>query len=380
MSKFFLSLALLCFCISVQAQKSNEKLMLQLQKDIEIIQAQEKENLKLLVDEINDQLEKKEITTEVAEQKKKALAEASSAKIITRITPLERELEALKNQIKEQAQSPNAEAIGQSVESKKIKDLDDLPEENEAEASEEDMDNDNEARGKKKFKRWYRNDFYKNRRRGESVTTTQFVFAFGLNNVITKGGSIDDNGIKVSNSRFYEWGITWKSRLSANSPRYNIKYGLSLTYNNLRPDNNTYFIKEGDITYLGTHPQNLIDEPYFRTINLVIPVHFEFDFSKKRMIDDEVIVRSQKGFRFGIGGYAGVNTCTKQILEYKDNGLKHEETTRGDYNNRDFIYGLSAYIGYKDISLYSKLDMNTLFKDNAIEQRNISLGIRFDFN
>ncbi len=46
----------------------------------------------------------------------------------------------------------------------------------------------------------------------------------------------------------------------------------------------------------------------------------------------------------------------------------------------DFIYGVSTYIGYKETSLYLKYDLNPMFKNNAIKQNNISLGVRFDFN
>ena len=53
---------------------------------------------------------------------------------------------------------------------------------------------------------------------------------------------------------------------------------------------------------------------------------------------------------------------------------------KGDFNVNDFIYGASTYIGYKGTSLYLKYDLNPMFKDNAIKQNNISLGIRFDIN
>ena len=36
--------------------------------------------------------------------------------------------------------------------------------------------------------------------------------------------------------------------------------------------------------------------------------------------------------------------------------------------------------GYKATSLYLKYDLNPLFENNTIDQNNISLGIRFDFN
>ena len=54
--------------------------------------------------------------------------------------------------------------------------------------------------------------------------------------------------------------------------------------------------------------------------------------------------------------------------------------TKGDYNANDFIYGVSTYLGYKETSLYLKYDLNPLFENNEVDQNNISLGVRFDFN
>ena len=53
---------------------------------------------------------------------------------------------------------------------------------------------------------------------------------------------------------------------------------------------------------------------------------------------------------------------------------------KGDFNASDFLYGLSAYIGYENISLYMKYDLNPMFKNNAIDQNNISFGIRLDLD
>ena len=61
-------------------------------------------------------------------------------------------------------------------------------------------------------------------------------------------------------------------------------------------------------------------------------------------------------------------------------GLRNEEETSGDYNTSQFVYGVSGYIGYKDFSIYTKFDLNPLFTDDLANQKNVSLGIRFDFN
>ena len=97
-------------------------------------------------------------------------------------------------------------------------------------------------------------------------------------------------------------------------------------------------------------------------------------------MDDKKVFKSHTGARFGIGGFVGVNTNSKQFIEYEQNGYKFKEKQKGDFNVNDFTYGVSTYIGYRATSLYLKYDLNPIFKNNPVNQNNISLGIRFDWN
>jgi len=371
MKKLVHLIFVLLLAVVMYGQSNFEDRIKAIKSNIVAITDQEKAELRKAVDEINNSLAKNEISESEAEMKKKAEAEKCADRIEARIEPLEEELQNLiKGEVEEKDD--------------RINNLEDYENENDDRDDRKGEDKKWNKKRKTDFNDWsWEWDNWKHRRRkSESRTTTQFVFAFGLNNALTEGdlSSLDDNGIKLSNSRFYEWGFTWKTRLAKNSPWLQIKYGLSLTYNNLRPDNNQYFVKNDKQTVLAEHPFTLRDEPYFRMINLVVPVHFEFDFSKKKVKDDAVIIRTQRSFRVGLGGYAGINTRTKQKLEYKNDGLTTDQTTKGDYNTSNIIYGLSGYIGYRDISLYTKYDLNHLFTDNAIDQNNVSLGLRFDFH
>ena len=212
-------------------------------------------------------------------------------------------------------------------------------------------------------------------------TTSQFVFAFGLNNVITDGDNLEDSDYRVWGSHFYEWGVTYNSRIFKNNNLLHAKYGLSLMYNNLRPTDNRYFVKNGDQTDLVTSSVNL-DESRFRNVYLTAPLHLEFDFTPKKISKDgnKTSFRSHESVRLGIGGYAGVRIKSKQILKYEADDIKVKEKQKGDFNVSDFNYGLSAYIGYRSTSLYVKYDLNPMFKNNNIDQNNVSLGLRFDFN
>jgi len=110
-------------------------------------------------------------------------------------------------------------------------------------------------------------------------------------------------------------------------------------------------------------------------------VHLEFDFSKtKSDKDGNKIFRSHQGFRFGLGGYVGYNNNSKQFLSVEVDGKRINERQKGNWNVNDWNYGLSAYAGWSETSLYIKYDINPLFKDNIIDQNNLSLRLRFDLN
>jgi hypothetical protein len=223
-----------------------------------------------------------------------------------------------------------------------------------------------------------KNIFNNNINKGERRTTSQFVFAAGLNNLVTDN-SIENSDYKFIGSHFYEWGLTYNTRIAKNNNLLHAKYGLSVMYNNLRPTDNRSFVLNGDQTNLVVNPIHM-KESRFRNVYLVVPAHLEFDFSGSTTKDDKTLYKTHQSLRLGIGGYAGINLKSKQIIKYEDDDRKVTERTRGDFNTSNFIYGLSTYVGYKQTSLYLKYDLNPLFTANAVKQNNVSLGVRFDFN
>lgn len=309
---------------------------------IDAITKEEKEALKVEVEAVNEQQQKGEITSAEANERKLQLAETRAGNIETRVTAAEEELNQLvKDHVDGKIQTEDSTSRIRIV---------------------------------------FKNKKYREGRdAGESRTTSQFVFATGLNNLETNM-SIAHSDYKVWGSHFYEWGITWNTRIMKNHNLLHAKYGLSLQYNNLRATENRFLAEDGDETVLVESGVNLEDSR-FRNVNIVVPVHLEFDFTKKKIVDDRVVFRSHKGFRLGVGGFAGANIKSKQILKFEDeNGNDVKQRTRGDFNVNDFVYGVSAYVGYGATSLYMKYDLNPIFTDNAIDQRNVSMGIRFDLN
>ncbi len=210
-------------------------------------------------------------------------------------------------------------------------------------------------------------------------TTSDFVLAFGLNNAIGDGQSLNDSNFKVGGSRFAEIGWAWKTRVFKETNWLRIKYGFSFQFNGLKPTDNRFFVDTGDMTELQTFDGDL-DKSKFRMDNLVVPVHFEFGPSKKIEKDTYFRYDSHNQIKVGLGGYAGLNLGARQKLKFDEDGESVKQKLKANYNTNNVIYGLSGYIGWRGTALYVKYDLNPIFKNNNTDLRNVSLGLRFDMD
>jgi hypothetical protein len=342
--KIYLVVFVCLFASKMQAQESFESRTKEVAFKMEAVIKEEKEKLKIKVEEVNVELSENKITAEEADKKKKELAEASAVAIEDQVAKLEQELHGIvQDKVDGKIKSTTKDSSGTIT---------------------------------IHFSKDY---FEKKANKGEKRTTSQFVFALGVNNLVTNE-QIAHSDFKYWKSHFYEWGFTSNTRILKEDNLLHFKYGMSLMYNNLRATDNRYFEKNGAQTDLLTSSVHL-DESRFRNVYIMVPMHLEFDFTKKEIRDDADYFRTHKSWRVGLGGYAGFRIKSKQIFCFDDaNGNGVEQKTKGNYNVNDFNYGLSTYVGYKSTSLYLKYDLQPLFENNPVDQNNISLGLRFDFN
>lgn len=306
---------------------------------------EEKDALKATVENINARLENSDINEAEAEALKQQAAEKHALNIENRIAIIDNQVELLKRNKKTEEEEGNNYffRIGSSDDNYSVVYLG----------------------PKKKIKQY------------DKRTISSLVFAFGLNNVITEGESLEDSDFKIAGSRFAELGWAWKTRVFKNTNFLRIKYGVSFQFNSLKPTDNHFYVDTGEQTELQVHPLDL-DKSKFRMDNLVVPIHFEFGPSKKNEYDDYFRYSTENQLTVGLGGYAGINLGARQKLKFEEDGEDKKVKLKEDYNTNSFIYGLSGYIGWQGIALYAKYDLNTIFKNNPIDQRNVSLGLRFD--
>lgn len=208
-------------------------------------------------------------------------------------------------------------------------------------------------------------------------TYSDFVLGVGLNNALIDGQSLEDSPYKVAGSRFVELGWSWRTRVLQNSNFMRFNYGFSFQFNGLKPKDNQYFAVSDGQVQLEEFEFDL-SKSKFRMDNLVFPIHFEFGPSKLRESEEKIRYNIDRQFRLGLGGYGGFNLSTRQKLKYTRDGEKVKDKLKRGYNTSDFVYGISGYVGIGGVLVYAKYDLSPIFKDAPIEQRNISLGLRFD--
>lgn len=341
----YISIALLILVNKVCAQeKTFEQKAKEIAVQIKTIAEEEKRALKAEVEALDKAVELGKMTKEEAATSKAKIAEERAKNIETKIAAQEKALRDL---------------VNGNV--------------NEEESNDSLKKNSFSLSGGFKSKNYDKN-------KSENRTTSQFVFAAGYNNLVTNN-MVANSQFGYGRSGFYEWGVTWNTRLTNNSNLLHLKYGAGFMYNQLHATDNRIFADINNQTVLvNASMETKAKRTYFKNVYFVVPLHLEFDFSKTKMVDDKKVFKSHTGARFGIGGFVGVNSNSKQFIEYEQNGYKFKEKQKGDFNVNDFTYGVSTYIGYRSTSLYLKYDLNPIFKNNPVEQNNISLGIRFDWN
>jgi len=341
----FLTTFLTQYVVGQEEEQETETIEMLQEMKARITQS-EKEALKLEIEAINLRLEKKEISFEEAQQLKENEAKKRALNIENRIAIVDNKIALLKRNggdltilEKDESEIFNVKVNGKSVFS--------APK--------------------------FEEEIYDRRTYGDAV------IAYGLNNAIIEGQSLQDSPYKMLGSRFFEIGWAWRTRVFKNSNALRLHYGLSFHLNGLKQKNNQYFVTNNGVTELEEFEFDL-DKSKFRMDNLVFPLHFEFGPSKRIEYKDKIRYSINNKFRFGIGGYAGVNIGARQKLKYQRDGRDVKDKLKGGYETSSFVYGLSAYTGFDRFQLYMKYDLNPIFKNAPVEQRNISLGVRFDLD
>ena len=335
--------------------KNNSEAIKKLEASKKKVEESEKTLLKRDIERINEQLDKGEITQQEADKIKKGIAKTRALNIENRLAIIDNEIELLKRNHEDYRLDDWKDPVNFQIGAVETED------------------------GGLSIGFKIPNTSKKRKRKKDIRTRSDFVYAFGLNNAIIEGVSLNDTPYQVGGSRFFEFGYNWRTRVFKNTNFFRFNYGVSIQINGLKQKDNFIFVDNGSVTQLEELPLDL-SKSKLSNSNLVFPIHFEFGPSFKKETEDYVRYYTDPKFKVGIGGYAGFNIGTRQKLRFRDEGGNRvKEKIRGDFNANDFVYGLSGYIGVGGWALYAKYDLSPIFNNQSVDQNNISLGVRIDF-
>jgi len=160
----------------------------------------------------------------------------------------------------------------------------------------------------------------------------------------------------------FEFGLKFNYQFGRTSP-WGLISGLGFSWRTIRTDNNMVFAKQNGDVFL-TKYEGSLDKSKLRTGYLMIPLGFQYNFSKLKSAGMDVQYRPYSdGFRVGANVYGGIKMATNNIVKGDSQGFRD----RSNYQVNPFVYGAQVTLSYDNISLFVKKDFSNFFKDSYFE-------------
>ncbi|MGJ8684914.1 MAG: hypothetical protein ACSHWW_09840 [Nonlabens sp.] len=206
----------------------------------------------------------------------------------------------------------------------------------------------------------------------ELRTSSGLTLGFGYNFI--NGDNLGINDFSYAKNGYSSIGYQFKTRLDDKN-HFRLMYGVEFQTQQTELNGNRVFT-QGDNTQtidIGFDVKYAV----FRQNQLVFPLHLEIGGSDRKDFEDgRVRYQEYNKWKFGIGGFVGFNMDSRTKLKYELDGRTVKDITVNNFDNNVFLYGLDAYVGYDNVVLFGRMNLNNVFKSNAIDGQYVSLGIR----
>jgi|SRR5699024_2147075 len=209
----------------------------------------------------------------------------------------------------------------------------------------------------------------------DSIPKTNFAVGveFGYGNFLKQKGD------KKPYKGQFELGLMMEftSMLSKKDPRWRLAYGMHLEGRYIGLKNNQILVDENDVTVLEEFPDKL-KKSRFEVVNLLFPVHIEFGNPPitKRYKDDSYYSFNEK-LKGGIGGFIGAKIFSSMNYKFDNNGKFDKISRQRSYNTENLLYGISAYIQYDAFRIFSRINLNDMFKQAEVNGQGFVVGVNF---
>lgn len=215
---------------------------------------------------------------------------------------------------------------------------------------------------------------YRRKYQKEIKTTSRLTAGSGYNFMTGDNLSIDDFGWADDNA-YISFGYQWQTAISKNQ-KWRFNYGITYQSHKTELNGGRIFSPNTDQTQLvgiGFDTNKAI----FRQDQLVFPLNIEFGSTSKKEFEDGRIRYNQRGkWKAGMGGFVGFNMSSRIKLKYEQNGRKIKQTTVNAFDTNPWVYGVDAFVGYGNYTLFGRMNLNNVFKSGSVDAQYVSFGIR----
>jgi len=203
-------------------------------------------------------------------------------------------------------------------------------------------------------------------------TTSRIALGFGYNYV--KGNILSINDFSYPNNEYFSLGYQFQTAIS-DDQKWRFNYGIAYQSQGLELNGNRVFQNVNGSTQI-TEIGFEVSKAKFRQDQLIIPLQLEFGQNSKKEYEDGRVRFTQYGFKYGIGGFVGVNLSSRLKLKYERDGRNVKDIIVNNFDNEVFLYGLDAYVGRGSFTVFGRMNLNNVFKSNSVDAQYVSFGIR----
>ena len=207
-------------------------------------------------------------------------------------------------------------------------------------------------------------------------TKSHLIVDLGLNALVnqkaqntTPGDQLNAVDLRTEGSRYVNIGLNWDPRLGGKRSPLSLTIGPEFAFNSYMLSGNNKLVNSNGRT-------NVVRETNGRqyqksklgtsSVNLPVMLRLQLHDAHYRPT-----------FLVGAGGFVGYRIKSWTKLKYTSEGTTYKDKEDGSYNMENLQYGLQGTIGYRDLELFAKYNMNNLFKAGAgPDTQVLSFGLR----
>lgn len=211
----------------------------------------------------------------------------------------------------------------------------------------------------------------KNHERNNHHVAT-FVFDLGLNALTNQhpGAGQSAVDLRPGGSRYVNLGLNYTQRLGGRrSPLY-LVLGPEFAFNNYMLNGNDKWVNQNNVTSVVREANSTrqYDKTKLATAAVNLPLMLQLKLHDAHY---------RPTFSLAAGGFVGYRLASWTKLKYTTDGTTYKDKDHGSYNLEDFQYGLQGVVGYGQLHLFAKYNLNQLFKaGQGPDTQVVSFGVR----